>query len=260
MKILFRFRWLISAVVSAMFLISAIAADAVILTIVAIAVLFALPFLIRKLNEILDSKHEVVREAPMNEHKEQISSPANAFDTLKKALRDKGIQHSIEGTEPNVICYRTAVPYLSVEVTQLFENSNCGMTHWNKAWRGTSLPRAKGALGSIDISVSEAGKVVVSTMVPCGPLLDEDGNDDLLIQVQNAAERAIAQGEGLMSGIAVESFLYTPCLYIGLEPNPGQPASTVISLAESVIELFALELLRIYGETPVLAEKIISRK
>jgi predicted RNA-binding Zn-ribbon protein involved in translation (DUF1610 family) len=178
---------------------------------------------------------------------------ATALNKVKQELNGKGI--SFKESETNVVYYRTLVPFLRVEVTQLFENSSCGMTHWNKAWRETRLPKVMGSLGEIDISVFEDGNTMISTLVPCG-MFEEDS---LFTQAKSITENIISQGTGLMTDICFENFLGIPVLFISLEANPGQE-SFMISQAGALIELFALELLRIYGSSSPIFTGIIEQE
>ena len=175
-----------------------------------------------------------------------------ALGLLKQELSSKGIPFSLIEDDSNVINYGRSTPYLSVEVTQLFENSNCEMTYMNKAWRETVLPKTRGALGTIDICISEYGTLTASTLIPGNHPADED----FIAQLQRTVESVIRQEMNVITeGMTFQRMMNKASLFVALEPRPGEPqsANSTVDLASPLVQLFALELLRIYGNTSIIA-------
>lgn len=170
-----------------------------------------------------------------------------ALGLLKQELSSKGIPFRLIEDDSNVTNYGRSKPYLSVEITQLFENSNCEMTYMNKAWRETLLPKTRGALGEIDICISEYGKLTASTLI----LGNHPSSEDFIAQLQRAIESLIMQEANVITeSMTFQRMMNKASLFVALEPRPGEPqsASSTVDLASPLVQLFALELLRIYGD------------
>jgi hypothetical protein len=164
---------------------------------------------------------------------------------LGELLHDKGIDHSVQDNDPMMMTYRgeETRPYLIIETTQLFSNGNCAMTYCCEQWRKD--PFATGDLGSIDISVTDSYRILISAEAPTGIINDES----VLRQTIQQIEGIIAQGKGLSAGIRCDEFFQAP--YITLGYAFTDPAAHGPEHVFNLIQLFALDVHRIFSSITV---------
>jgi hypothetical protein len=168
---------------------------------------------------------------------------------FKQELKNRGISSKIVES----VTYRTTVPYLSIEVTQLFKRE-LSMIYNHSVWRSTKLPKEIGSLGTIDISVNDSGEVVTSTLIPCGGIgyFDENySNTDTLFKlVETQLNIGISRANGIFSSIEILDYCFNPGLILSTR------LTNASTLSPDFVELFAVELLEIYEQCPIIIKKI----
>ncbi|MDR1806222.1 MAG: hypothetical protein LBQ80_05600 [Clostridium sp.] len=164
------------------------------------------------------------------------------LNQLRQKLNNKGISCSIVGGDLSI---------LELEVTQFFTNSSCAVTWNNVAWRQTRLPKSYGRLGVFRILAEDSGQVAFLADVPCGTLTPEEFN-----QVANQMQNLIRQSDFNLfanGGVIEKSAGNVPSIFLNLNLNPG---ADIADFADTMIGIMPLELLRIYGGCPLVAQKI----
>lgn len=186
----------------------------------------------------------------------------NIPETLKglgEKLSGNGIVYSVyssDSTDSTAAAYRqdeilatqsgfqAMPPYLIIETTQLFSNSNCAMTYLQKDWRAN--PFVTGDLGTIDISATGSYEhIYISSLLPRDSFMDREAKE----QLKERIEASIAQGQGLMKDIKCEEYFEN--LYIILRLEISDPGSMTTEQVFSLIQLYALEVHRIFGSITV---------
>lgn len=162
---------------------------------------------------------------------------------VETLLRNNSIDFNKDNDESAHFAVRAKAdvgPFLSIEATQLFNNPSCAMTYLQKDWRAN--PFAPGDLGKIDIGIKGRNEgVFLTAILPCDPIMDET----LLQSIKQDFVTLIAQGQGLMSGLICDDQFFVPYILLPLEIN--DPSTLTTEQIFSLIQLFALEVHRIFG-------------
>jgi hypothetical protein len=161
---------------------------------------------------------------------------SKATALLAKELQRNGVVYSKENDE---------VGSLNIELAQLFSNANCAMTDKQKDWRANPFPT--NALPSIHIALSDAKEVVLAAWDGHAKGIDEGSRQ----AANQAIASTIAKSDNFMSGIQCIPNCTLPMITLEMTfENSDWPIERFAKEQFNLIQLFALEVHRIFGGTP----------
>jgi hypothetical protein len=206
----------------------------------------AMAFACGRISEAIDTSMSRDSERHLEQEKSSTGvSDAGALQDFALLRKRNGVIYSVNSACDLPTSHREGPPRLRIETTQLFTNPNCGLTHLNKQWRARTF--SSNELGSIDVSLDRGvvlflgdhdDGVILTATAPWSVISDGDTSSPTVERIRSV----IAEGDGVIAIHCDESGSHIEaCL------GPRTPAKVTDQWLFSAIQLFALEVHRIFG-------------
>jgi hypothetical protein len=166
-----------------------------------------------------------------------------ATDALMRELGKRGISYSTTQSNQAASIVSGGATPITIETTQLFNNSKCGMTYMQKDWRANSFPA--NALPAITVAIANHKGVTLAAWDSRATIAEQSAHDavnriiDSLIQSGHSAQHTVCVHDSAQPMIMQQ---LTHRFGGNMTPEKFGEEAVI-----SMIELFALEVHRIFG-------------
>jgi hypothetical protein len=160
---------------------------------------------------------------------------SKAIALLAQVLQQNGIAYSLEADTDN--------PSISIEITQLFSNANCAMTHLQQDWRSNPFP--KDTLPAIRIALSDVMELSLAAWDIRARGISKDSRQ----AVNQTLVSLIAQANSSMTR-ALRVIADASVPMVTLQMTFVSSGWTLQQFAEQMlkqVQIFALEIHRVFG-------------